>query len=121
MKKRKMMLVVRTDLNMGIGKACAQTGHAVAASVKAQDYTSEADDDYDLWSNTGMKKVTVGVPDLDGLLKVVNKAKELNVPYHIVNDAGLTQLEAGTTTCCAVGPAKDKVMEKITGSLKLLD
>jgi PTH2 family peptidyl-tRNA hydrolase len=38
----------------------------------------------------------------------------------IVVDAGRTEIPAGTVTALGLGPAHDKVMDKITGRLKLV-
>jgi len=40
--------------------------------------------------------------------------------YYIVEDAGRTQIAAGSQTVLAIGPAPVKVLEEITGHLKLL-
>lgn len=122
-KKPKMVIVMRTDLNMGVGKMIAQAGHAITELVLKRylSYTPEDQKNlFEFWINNGMKKVTLGVDSEAGLLAVENKAFLLQVPCYLVTDAGLTQNAPGTRTCIAIGPAKDKRMEKITGHLKLL-
>lgn len=116
MKKNKLALIVRTDLGMGTGKIVAQTGHAVAQTMIDCERTQEFND----WLNSGMKKVTVGVDSEERLLQAVEKARHHKIPYVLIKDAGLTQVEPGTFTVAAIGPAKDKRIEKVTGSLKLL-
>jgi len=121
-KKPKMMLVVRTDLGMGTGKIAAQTGHAVTMAVlNNANKTGDQLEVFLEWYRGGMKKVCVGIDGEAALFQVIERSRLHKVPASLVQDAGLTQNEPGTYTCCAVGPAKDKTIEKITGSLKLLD
>ena len=119
MKKDKMMIVMRTDLDMGTGKMIAQAGHAIVKLVWTN--MDEVDGDpLTSWVDSGMKKVCVAADSEEVLLQTVAKAKELNIPVYLVTDSGLTQVEPGTKTCAAIGPAKDKLIEKVTGSLPLL-
>lgn len=121
MKKPKMVIVMRTDLGMGTGKMIAQAGHAVTQLILDNAYTYEHGSVFEAWIQDGMKKVTLAVDSEQALLDIQQKAKEKFVKCYLITDAGLTQNEPGTKTCLALGPAKDKQMEKVTGSLKLLD
>ena len=115
MKKDKLMIVMRTDLDMGTGKMIAQAGHAIVNVLSQPDAEYPND-----WFDTGMKKVVVGADSEAVLLQCVAKAQEMDIPCSLICDAGLTQVEPGTKTCAAIGPAKNKDIEKVTGSLKLL-
>jgi len=115
MKKDKMMIVMRTDLDMGTGKMIAQAGHAIIG-VLTKGIVAYPE----TWFETGMKKVVVAADSEEVLLQIIAKAKELDIPVYLVTDSGLTQVEPGTKTCAAIGPAKDKLIEKVTGSLPLL-
>lgn len=114
-KKDKMMIVMRTDLGMGTGKMIAQAGHAIIDVLISPDASFLS-----TWFDTGMKKVCVAAESEEQLLQAVAKAQELGIPAALTTDSGLTQVEPGTKTCAAIGPAKDKLIEKVTGSLKLL-
>jgi PTH2 family peptidyl-tRNA hydrolase len=54
------------------------------------------------------------------LKQIVSASGLAALPVVTVEDAGRTQLAAGTTTCCAVGPAASVDIDRITGELPLL-
>lgn len=115
MKKPKMMIVMRTDLNMTAGKMVAQGGHAVAELM-----LGNRNELFVSWLGSGMKKVCVEVKSEEALIQAAAKAKELGFPVSLIQDAGLTQNEPGTFTCCAIGPVTEQQSKKVTGSLRLL-
>lgn len=123
MKKPKLTIVLRTDLNMGTGKMIAQAGHAIVQALRldCEEEDGKRDEMIVSWVAQGMKKVTLQVASEAELLALRDKANLAKVPITFVHDAGLTQVAAGTVTCCAVGPDNDKRIERVTGSLKLLD
>lgn len=113
----KQVIAVRTDLGMGRGKIAAQVGHAC---VMGAERAREAHPDwYGEWRAL-QKKVVVRVDGLAGIGEVRRGAAELGLPWAEVSDAGLTQLEPGTTTCISVGPAPADAVDRVTGGLKLL-
>lgn len=118
----KMVIVVRSDLDMGKGKIAAQVAHAAVSLVL--DILSSSNEDWKKWLNEwlsiGQPKIVLKVPNLDELIKRYEKAKELKLPTTIIEDAGKTQLEPGTITCIGIGPAPSEIIDKITGDLKLL-
>lgn len=114
-KKPKMVLVVRTDLNMSTGKTVAQTGHAIAELMIGDKPECFRD-----WVNSGMKKVCLQVASEEELLAIAERCENRKVDYTLIKDAGLTELPPGTITVLGVGPASEQQMKKITGSLKLL-
>ena len=114
----KQVIVVRADLKMGKGKIAAQAGHAaVSASEEAK---RRFRDWWDSWLAEGQSKVAVKVSSLEKLLDLEASAKKLDLPLALITDRGLTQLEPGTTTCLAIGPAPAEVVDRLTGNLKLL-
>lgn len=114
----KQVIAVRVDLKMGRGKLAVQVAHA---SVLCAEQTRRSRPEwYREWVKTGSAKIAVKVQDLDELLKVKSKAEEASLPAAVVQDRGLTQLEAGTVTCVGIGPAPSNLLDKITGDLGLL-
>eukprot|EP01108_Squamamoeba_japonica_P006298 TRINITY_DN5070_c0_g1_i1.p2 TRINITY_DN5070_c0_g1~~TRINITY_DN5070_c0_g1_i1.p2 ORF type:complete len:194 (+),score=85.49 TRINITY_DN5070_c0_g1_i1:43-582(+) len=117
-REHKMVLVVRTDLKMGKGKMCAQCGHAtLGAYQRAQRHTPGA---VRSWSRFGQAKIAVKVQSEDALLAVQVAAADAGLVHYVVQDAGRTQIEAGSLTVLAIGPAPIAAVDAITRHLKLL-
>lgn len=114
----KQILIIRTDLKMGKGKMAAQASHAsVVATLDAQHSST---DWFNTWINQGMKKVAVKVSSEEDLNAVFRQAVLAKLPRALINDAGLTQLDPGTATAVAIGPAPQSRIDPITKQLKLL-
>lgn len=120
MSEIKQVIAVRTDIEMSRGKLAVQVAHAaVLAAFKA--YRSmEWRKWFDEWWASGQKKVVVKGGGERDLLGLVDKAVRLGLPVSVVRDAGRTELSPGTLTAVAVGPAPKELVDKVTGSLKLL-
>jgi len=116
--KHKQVIVIRSDLKMGKGKIAAQAGHAaVSAAEEARKHYQEW---WKAWLDEGQCKIAVKVPSQKELLRIEEEAKESGVPYALISDRGLTQLQPGTITCLGIGPAPSGKVDKITGTLALL-
>lgn len=113
----KQVIAVRTDLGMGRGKIAAQVGHACV--MGAERVRESHPDWYAEWRGQ-QKKIVVRVDGLAGVSDVRRRAAEAGLPWSEVSDAGHTQLEPGTVTCIAIGPAPGDRIDKITGDLRLL-
>ncbi|NOZ59329.1 MAG: peptidyl-tRNA hydrolase [Euryarchaeota archaeon] len=113
----KQVIVVRDDLGMTRGKACAQVAHASlgAAEVAMKEHAAW----YEAWRRSGQKKVVVRGESQEHLGRLFEEAKRLGLPCFLVRDAGLTQLPPGTTTALAVGPAPGEMVDRVTGELRL--
>ena len=111
----KLVIVVRADLGMTTGKIAAQVAHAAVAAALATRGTPEFRD----WVDDGQPKVVLRVADLDGLESVERSARAAGLHVEVIRDAGRTQVDADTPTCCAVGPGADDVIDQITGGLSL--
>lgn len=113
----KMVLVVRNDLKMGKGKIAAQCSHATLGLYKK--ILHRAPKALSRWEMCGQVKVVVKIESEDDILVLQERAKSLNIPTHIVIDAGRTQIAPNSRTVMAVfGPAE--LVDDVTGGLKLL-
>lgn len=110
----KQVLVVRKDLKMGIGKIAAHVAHASLDAALMIDEKVLND-----WRKEGAKKIVVKVNSLKEIQELEKKAKKEKIVHVLIKDAGLTQLKKRTATVLGIGPAKEKVVDKITGKLKL--
>jgi PTH2 family peptidyl-tRNA hydrolase len=128
----KMVLVVRKDLKMTTGKIAAQCSHAAVAAVDLitdvaleppqdpADATAQWPQWLDTWRVMGTKKVALRVDDEETLLALAQAATKAKLPHYMIQDAGRTQIAAGSRTVLAVGPAPASRVDEITGQLKVL-
>ncbi len=118
----RMVLCVRTDLGMAKGKMCAQCEHATLGGYQsiiesmAETHVKWLNE----WLESGEAKIAVKIDNLNDLLALRYKAFENNITTHFVIDQGRTQIEKGSITVLAIGPAPKSLIDKITGHLKLL-
>jgi PTH2 family peptidyl-tRNA hydrolase len=110
----KQAIVARTDLGMGQGKLAAQVAHA---SLMA--YEETAPSARKAWKSDGQKKIVLKINGESDLFDLAEQARRDGVPYAVVRDAGHTQLDPGTVTTLAVGPANETQVDNITGELSL--
>ena len=109
------MIVVRSDLEMSIGKLVAQACHASVAAV-----LFAPSDTLELWSRDGQTKIVLQARSLSELIDLEQKCDALPLIHALISDAGHTELAPGTITALAIGPAEDKLIDKVTGSVPLL-
>ena len=115
----KMVILVREDLHMSMGKTAAQVGHAVLGAYKLSQFN--APNNIQMWENyNGQVKIVLAVPGEKELISYQKKANENQIITYTVIDAGRTEVEPNTCTCLAIGPDKSSKIDKITGELKLL-
>ena len=113
----KLVVVVRDDLKMSIGKLSAQVAHA--AVTCALDAKANKAKWFSEWYKEGQRKVVLLVDGVDDLRDLKERAARAGLPYSLVTDAGLTELPPNTITCLGIGPAPTKDIDPITGSLPL--
>lgn len=113
----KVVVVVRLDLDISRGKTAVQVAHAAVmcaleSRVKARPW-------FDRWIDGGQRKVVLKAADLRALRDLYARAEKEGLVSVLVQDAGLTEVEPGTTTVLGIGPAPDEVVDRVTGHLPL--
>lgn len=117
----KMVLCVRTDLGMGVGKIAAQCCHAAVGLCTNEGVSGGQMRQWaQQWNQDGSTKIVLGVPSESVLLRIAESASQVNLPFYVVSDAGRTQIASGTRTVVAIGPAPADLIDPITGKLHLL-
>lgn len=113
-----MYLIMRESLGMSLGKACAQSGHVtMMMHLKYRELLDEHKGQvfcgwgpselpahlalYEKWLDSSFRKVTLGADDKEWA-KI--KAELSPEDIVIVEDAGLTEVPAGSETFIAVWP-----------------
>ena len=116
--ENKMVIVTRTDLDLSPGKLAAQVAHAaVACALKTKKNNSKW---FSKWQNEGGKKAVVKTADADDFVFLKEKAEKLKIVAIIIEDAGHTEIPAGTKTVLGIGPAPSNIIDQVTGDLTLL-
>ncbi|XP_061559292.1 peptidyl-tRNA hydrolase 2, mitochondrial isoform X2 [Phycodurus eques] len=113
----KMVLVIRSDLKMTKGKVAVQCSHAAVAAFKQVQRRNP--DLLKMWESYGQSKVVVKAPDEDTLVQLMEVAKEMRLPVSLIQDAGRTQVAAGSRTVLSIGPGPTELLDSISGGLKL--
>lgn len=114
----KMVIVIRTDLGMSVGKMVAQACHAAVSASEQSKKTKTKH--WRRWMNTGGKKVALEAESLEELEALARQAEELDITNELIQDAGHTEVPPGTVTCLGLGPDQTINIDKITGDLPLL-
>ena len=99
------------------GKAAAQCAHAAIAAYRNSLAKQPAL--LEEWEADGQAKVTLKVESESELIELIKKAREAGLIGESIKDAGRTQLAAGTRTVGVIGPGPSKLIDLITGHLKL--
>ncbi len=112
----KQAIIIRTDLGMKKGKIAAQASHASLTSfLDAQRKSPRICDEW----LPSQKKVVLKVDTEKELLILFEQVRRL-LPHALIKDAGRTQIEPGSITALAIGPASDADIDRFTSKLKLL-
>lgn len=137
--KVKQVIVMRKDLGMRKGKACAQAAHAsmkVLLDRRGEaltDSTSEnknksiyykignfSDAEIE-WIEGEFTKIVVGCEGKEPIRRLEKVANELGIPNAVIEDNGHTEFGGvKTVTCIALGPARSALLDDLTGGFKLL-
>ena len=68
----------------------------------------------------GKGKICLKIPDGSSFESLMKQAQEHEIPFHLVRDAGHTQIPKGSSTVLALGPYDESTLDGLTGHLKLL-
>ncbi|XP_015675355.1 probable peptidyl-tRNA hydrolase 2 [Protobothrops mucrosquamatus] len=116
----KMVFVVNMELSMGTGKIAAQVGHAAIGLFQLVHEKPSQRDMINRWDEHGAKKVVLQGVNTDQLLELHALALSLELPTYLVQDAGRTQVPAGSQTVLAI-MGEEELVNQVTGQLKLLN
>ncbi|KAI0252617.1 peptidyl-tRNA hydrolase [Lactifluus subvellereus] len=100
------------------GKIAAQCGHATLACYKA--LVKKNPKLVRHWEITGQAKIALKASSEEEILELEAIAKSLNLCARSIQDAGRTQVEAGSSTVLGIGPAPVELVNQVTGHLRLL-
>lgn len=141
MRPTKQVIIVRTDLNMPVGKIAAQVGHASGAFLTkdrkiyrsdlnspkglpikrlVRHFVGEFGDEVEQWIEQDYTKICVAIDSEEGLVRIYEQALALGMEAHLIIDNGRTCFDnILTKTCLGLGPHYIDKFE-ITRKLKLL-
>lgn len=111
----KQAIVIRKDLDMGKGKIAAQAAHASIGAAKEAGYKTMRE-----WERSGSAKIVLKVDNEEQLMLLSDRAEDDELPFFVVTDAGKTQVDPGTATALAIGPAESDRIDRLTKDLRLL-
>ena len=72
------------------------------------------------WEDYGQPKICLKAKDDVELRQLARAAAGIGLPTFVVQDAGRTQVAAGSRTVLAIGPAAKSAIDTVTGHLRLL-
>ncbi|MFW5956193.1 MAG: peptidyl-tRNA hydrolase Pth2 [Halorhabdus sp.] len=110
----KQAIVARADLNMGAGKLAAQVAHASLMAYEAADSRVQSE-----WKGSGQKKIVLRADSEAQVFELADVAQREGLAHAVVRDAGHTELEPGTVSAVAIGPAREDLVDRVTGDLSL--
>jgi len=113
-----MVLCVNKTLKMSKGKIAAQCGHAAVGCYKRAG--TQCPRALDAWEVTGCAKIALSCTTEEDMHDIARKAAERDIPTCLVEDAGRTQIAAGSRTVLGLGPAPVAAFEGLTDHLKLM-
>jgi len=101
----RLYLVVRGDIEMPLGKALAQAGHAFVGVI--EEASSMAYPELPAYlADSAQGKIAIKAKNLDALLRATSECQAVGLPVYVVRDAGRTVFAEPTITCAAIGPVR---------------
>ncbi|KAF2900660.1 hypothetical protein ILUMI_05523 [Ignelater luminosus] len=117
--KYKMVFVVNTALNMGVGKIAAQVAHASLGLYRTLVEYHTMDEAIDSWTYEGEKKIVLKGENHLHLQELQRQAELNNIHSYLVHDAGRTQIPPNSVTVLALF-GEEAMVNNVSGSLQLL-
>ena len=119
-------IVVRKDLQMGIGKTAAQVAHASLGAILDKNHGLLDDPGVKSWLNGRFTKLVTYVKSKQKLLNLSDTLDKLGIRTKLIYDACFTELipeeKDGTTlTCIGVIPLNKDDIPKCLKKLRLLE
>ena len=113
-----MALITRSDLKLSKGKLAAQCAHAaVRCALRARSRKARL---VERWSKSGARKIVLECETVNELLQLKEQAKESGMVAMLIEDAGHTEIPAGTITVLGIGPAPKSSIDDLVKHLKLV-
>ncbi|XP_018116943.1 probable peptidyl-tRNA hydrolase 2 isoform X3 [Xenopus laevis] len=103
-----------------MNEIAAQVAHAAVGLYQILIKESKTREMAYKWDNYGAKKVVLQGSSTAHLLELQALALSMNLPNYLVQDAGRTQIAAGSYTVLSIMGEEESV-NKVTGKLKLLN
>lgn len=103
-------------VKMSPGKAAAQSGHATLGGYRRG--IRLCPNACRNWLRIGQMKITVKCPTVKELLELEANCAAAGLNTYLIRDAGHTEIEPGSRTVLAVGPAPASAMDPLTRHLK---
>lgn len=124
--QQKLVVVIRKDLGMSLGKIISQAIHASHRGGNVMKYNPNEYNENQKFSDPPTdgpepKCIVCYVNKESDLLKLIEKAKELNVPYGLQVDAGSNEVPKGTLTALGIGPDDQEKVDLICRRLQTFD
>ncbi|KAH9508344.1 hypothetical protein Btru_050882 [Bulinus truncatus] len=115
----KMVFIVNSELNMGVGKIAAQVAHASIGLFRSMIEDETKADMLMAWGHLGETKIVLKGDSTVQLETLAAQAAVLHIDHYLVQDAGHTQVAPGSRTVLGLFGKVDDV-DRVTGKLKLL-
>jgi PTH2 family peptidyl-tRNA hydrolase len=125
-KQQKLVIVIRKDLGMSLGKIISQAVHASHRGGNILKYVDNEYNENQKFSDPPTdrpepKCIVCYVNREKDLLGLIEKAKEIGVPYGLQKDAGSNEVPKGTMTALAIGPDDEDKVSFVTKRLQTFD